>query len=190
MRILRWCLLTAAACGLAFSAAAANVQSDGVAEGAPQELAHWSSMIGQWAITSESLRPDGSAWDPGPNADWDFYWSFDGWGIQDYWVSPPKSEAVEDESKRQRGINLRTYQPEDQQWVMTWLTPMSKKPQNFTASSDGESIVMRGSELNPQGYHTRITFFDMQSDSFEWKMEWSKDEESWREVFRIHGTRK
>ncbi len=162
----------------------------GVAEGAPPELAHWSKLIGYWSTTEERLRQDGSSWEPSKDADWSFYWSFDGWGIRDDYMSPPASEAVEDESKRQRGTNLRIYNPTTEQWVMTWLTVQSTTPASFTATSTDEEIVMLSDIANPQGFFGRITFFDMQENSFEWKLEWSKDKESWAEVYKIHGTRK
>ena len=168
----------------------ANAGETGMAEGAPAELAHWSKLIGEWSTTEEGFRPDGTGWDPSNGADWDFHWSFDGWGIRDDYTSPPAAEAVEDESKRQRGTNLRIYNPTTEQWVMTWLTPLSTAPGTFTATSTPEQIVMLSDDPNPQGFFGRITFFDMQKDSFEWKLEWSKDKESWMEVYKIHGTRK
>ena len=161
----------------------------GMADGAPPELAHWEKLIGSWSTTEEGLAPDGSAWNPSKGADWNFYWSFNGWGIRDDYISPPVAEAVEDESKRQRGTNLRIYNPTTNQWVMTWLTPQSTQPQNFTATSTDDIIVMQSDKLNPQGQWSRITFFDMTATSFEWKLEWSKDKEQWMEVYKIHGTR-
>jgi len=162
----------------------------GIAEGAPPEVAHWEKLMGDWLTTEEGLKPDGSAWAPSKGADWSFYWSFDGWGVRDDYTSPPMSEAVEDESQRQRGTNLRIFNPTTEQWVMTWLTIGSTTPANFTATSTPEQIVMLSDVVNPQGFWHRITFFDMNEDSFEWKLEWSNDKESWGEVYKIHGTRK
>ncbi len=72
---------------------------------------------------------------------------------------------------------------------MTWLTIASTTPASFTATSNEEEIVMLSDLANPQGFFSRITFFDMQKDSFEWRLEWSKDKASWMEVYRIHGAR-
>lgn len=169
---------------------AADFSPGTMSEGAPPELQHWGQLVGRWSTTEEGLRPDGSGWDPSKGADWDFFWAFDGWGIQDNYTSPPLSEALDDESTRQRGVNLRIYDPSNKQWILTWLTVASTKPQNFTATSTADEIVMSAAELNPQGFHTRVTFFAMTETSFEWKLEWSKDQESWTEVYRIHGTKK
>jgi hypothetical protein len=161
-----------------------------MAEGAPPELGHWGKMVGQWSTTEESLKQDGSGWQASKGADWDFFWAFNGWGIQDHYTSPPLSEKIADESKRQRGINLRIYNPKEKRWVLTWLTVKSSSPQNFTATSTEESIVMLGDKPDAKGNHSRITFFDITETSFEWKLEWSQDQEKWLEVYRIHGTRK
>lgn len=162
----------------------------GPAEDAPPELMHWGKLAGHWSTTEESLKPDGSAWAPSTGADWNFYWAFDGWGIRDDYISPPVGVALEDESTRQRGTNLRIYNPTEKKWILTWLTTKSAAPANFTAVSSDEEIVMFADVINPQGYHTRITFFDMTETTFEWKLEWSKDQQSWFEVHRIHASRK
>lgn len=161
-----------------------------MAEGAPAELQHWGKMAGRWSTTEEGLKPDGLGWQASTGADWDFFWAFDGWGIQDNYTSPPVSEPLEDESSRQRGINLRIYNPLEKKWVLTWLTTASKKPMNLTAASNDTEIVMLRDDKDPKGNYSRIKFFDITDNTFEWKLEWSADRESWREVYRIHGTRK
>ena len=167
-----------------------SANAHGMASDAPPELAHFAKMMGSWATTEESLKPDGSGWQPSKGADWDFYWAFDGYGIRDYYVSPPAAQKVDDETKRQRGINLRVYNPAEKKWVMTWLTVGAAPPSGFTATSTQDQIVMLSDKPGPGGFHARITFFDMTSNSFEWKMERSKDQETWLEVYRIHGKRK
>ncbi len=156
---------------------------------APKELAHWSKMIGRWSTREEGLSPDGSEWSPSKGADWEFLWAFDGHGIQDNYTSPPLSESVDDERLRQRGTNLRIYDAKNNQWVMTWLTVQSTQAARFTAQSTDDEIVMRAEALTPTGFHSRIIFFNIKPDSFDWKLEYSKDEQNWFEVYRIFGTR-
>ncbi len=164
--------------------------TSGPSKDAPAEMAHFAKLIGQWSTSAERLKPDGSGWVASNSADWNFEWAYDGFGILDYYVSPPAAEKVDNEAMRQRGINLRTYNVKDNQWVMTWLTAAAAPPTRFTASSTDERIVMLGDEPNANGFYSRITFFDIKDDSFEWKLEWSKDQKQWREVSRIHGVRK
>lgn len=161
-----------------------------IAEGAPPELHHWGKMVGRWSVESESLKRDGSGWESSGNADWDFFWAFNGWGIQDNYTAPPLAEKLDDESKRQQGINLRIYNPKEKKWVLTWLTTASAEPANFTAQSTDSEVVMLRDDKDANGNYRRITFFDIEEDTFEWKMEWSQDKQSWLEVARIHGKRK
>ncbi len=53
-----------------------------------------------------------------------------------------------------------------------------------------ERIVMLSDQPGLGGFHSRITFFDIKAGSFEWKLERSKDQKQWLEVYRIHGVRK
>ena len=169
---------------------AAQSYSGGIAEGASPELEHWAELIGQWSTEEESLKPDGSGWEPSRGADWEFSYAFGGWGIQDNYTSPPLDIGVDDERTRQRGTNLRIYNTALNKWVTTWLTTASPQPETFSATSDGQEIVMRSEAANSLGFHSRITFFDITESSFEWKLEWSQDQEKWKEVYRIHATRR
>ena len=166
--------------------AADQFKAGRMAEGAPSELMHWGKLAGQWTCTEEALGPDGKTWQSAGTSDWDFLWAFDGWGIQDNYFSPSRAEALEDESKRQRGINLRIYNPAEKKWILTWLTTQSTTPTFITAISDNEKILMSSTTPSAQGYHNQVTFFDMSPSKFEWKMEVSKDKEEWTEVYRIH----
>lgn len=190
MRIIFISLMILASQALATPETATEFNPGTMANGAPAELQHWGKLVGQWAVKGESLKRDGTGWETSGDADWDFFWAFNGWGIQDNYTSPPLSQALEDESNRQHGINLRIYNPETKQWVLTWLTTKSSKPSNFTATSTDSEVVMMSTEKDARGNHNRITFFDMTDSSFEWKLEWSQDEKSWLEVARIHGKRK
>lgn len=169
---------------------AAQFDAGKIAEGAPAELKHWGQLVGQWSTKEESLKQDGSGWQASKGADWDFFWAFEGWGIQDNYTSPPRSVPLDDESKRQRGINLRIYNPSEKKWILTWLTTSSKKPQTMTANSTPDRIVMFSDDKDQRGNYQRYTFFDMSADKFEWKLEWSKDQQNWLEVYRIHATKK
>jgi hypothetical protein len=161
-----------------------------IALNAPPQLSHLKSIIGQWSTREESRKQDGSGWQPSKGADWDFFWAFDGWGIQDNYTSPPKSQKLDDESSRQRGTNLRIFNSAEKKWVLTWLTPNSVTPQNFTATSTLDSMIMLSDSPDARGNHHRITFYDIKEQSFEWKLEWSQDQETWLEVYRIHGTKR
>lgn len=180
----------ASSVAIAKTGSASHFSAGQMAEGAPAELMHWGKLVGQWTTKEESLKTDGSGWDDAGGADWDLFWAFDGWGIQDNYTSPSKSTPMKDESKRQRGTNLRIYNAELNKWILTWLTTTSSQPQFYTANSNEKQIIMLSDVAGPNENFSRITFFDMSETSFEWKLEWSKDQQTWQEVYRIHGSKK
>jgi hypothetical protein len=157
---------------------------------APIQLTHWQKMLGNWRTSEESLKADGSGWKSAGNADWHFYSAMNGWAVRDEYFSPPLSESVEQPNKRQIGTNLRVFDRDKQQWLMAWITKEGNTVDTYSAESDNDLIVMLSKHKTPQGKYARITFFDMQQDSFEWKLEWSDDgKNNWLEVYRIHGKR-
>ncbi len=167
-----------------FSVTAAQPNSE-----APAELNHWDKMIGKWRTTEEGLKPDGSGWQPSNGADWHFYYTLNGWAVQDEYYSPPLDTAVEDPNKRQMGTNIRIFDPETKQWIMAWATKAGKRVDIYSATSTDKKIVMLG-RPGDTGKFRRITFFDMRGDSFEWTLEFSDDgKTSWMTVYKIHGKR-
>lgn len=157
---------------------------------APEQLQHWSSLIGKWRTTEEGLKPDGSAWQASKSAQWNFYWAMDGWAVRDEYFSPPLDDSEADPLKRQIGTNLRIFNPDKNEWIMAWLTKDGKRVDVYQATSSDKNIVMRTDPLSEGGKYRRITFFDIKKDSFEWKLEFSNDGQSnWLEVYRIHGKR-
>lgn len=175
--------------GCAENGGPGGASNSGPNENAPPELSHMANMIGEWAIADSVRQQDGS-WADGTGADWDFYYTLDGYAIEDIWVKPARATAVDDESSRTVGVNIRKYDPEAQQWVMAWLTKAPGGVETFTATSDDEQVVMLADAPNAQGQLRRITFYNMTGDSFDWRLEWSTDGEQWTEVYRIRGTRK
>lgn len=168
-----------------------NNKYNGISPNAPKELLHWKSMIGDWVTREESLKPDGSGWKKSKGAEWKFYWGLNGWAIIDDYISPPLIESVSEPTKRQIGMNIRTFDPVQKKWSMVWITKDGKTINQFSATSNEQQIVMLSKKPNASGKMTRITFFNMNNDHFEWKYEVSKDgKTNWLEVYRIHGTRK
>ena len=159
---------------------------------AAPETAHMAKLIGEWSMSSEQRQQDGS-WQAsdGQIADWNFFYTLDGQAIQDVWIAPPRSVAVDDATKRQIGSNLRIYWPEKKEWEMIWVSPRWGYVMAFTATSDDEKVVMLTKEKTPEGFDQRITFFNMSGDTFDWEMErLGEDGETWTAVFRLHGTKK
>jgi hypothetical protein len=153
---------------------------------APVELDAMASLIGEWAITTETRQQDGTWADSDP-ARWNFYFILDGHAIQDDWID--LGAPLGDPPVPQRGTNIRVYDPAEGRWEMAWIANNTRSMSTYTATNEADgSVVMR--DLWGVPSMRRITFFDMREDRFEWKLEITPDQgETWTEVFRIHGER-
>jgi len=153
-------------------------------EAAPAELAHWDAMIGDWRTSWESLGPDGEISGSG-ETEWNWRWALDGFAVQDMWISPARDADAP--NGRLFGTNLRIYNGQTGLWEMAWANNRESKVDTYSATSDGERIVMSPDE-NPDG--ERIIFYNMTGETFDWVSETSADGgETWRPTFRIHGVR-
>lgn len=178
-------VVLAAALALVTTMATAGDRSATINTNAPPETMQLAPLLGNWKITDQALQQDGN-WVPGNGAQWHWYTILDGYAIQDDWIAPALDDPTP-ESGRQFGTNIRIYNPAEQRWEMAWAASSGNKIDTFVATGDDETVVMTG-EFN--GRNSRITFFDMTADSFDWKLELQNPEdETWLEVYRIHGDR-
>lgn len=143
----------------------------------------FNKMIGQWKIKDWSLNKEGK-WQEANGADWSFYKILNGNAIQDDWISPSMDVKTD---KRQFGTNIRIYNPKKAQWEMAWMASTGQKLDTFTAVEYKDKVVMSGFYA---GANSKITFYNMTSQSFEWKLELEQKDKTWLEVYRIKGVKK
>jgi hypothetical protein len=143
----------------------------------------FNQLIGNWEIQDWSLDEKGN-WQPSQGADWNWYKILDGNAIQDDWISPSMDVKTE---KRQFGTNIRIYNPKKSQWEMAWMASTGQKLDTFTAIEDSKKVVMSGFYA---GANSKITFFNIKENSFDWKLELEQADKSWLEVYRIKGSKK
>jgi hypothetical protein len=143
------------------------------------------NLLGKWEITDSSLNQQGQ-WQAGNGASWHFYTILNGYAVQDDWVAPALDKP-EPEAGRQYGTNIRIFNPKENRWEMAWASVKGQKVDTFTAIEQDGAIIMSG-QFN--GNTSRITFYDIQSNSFAWKLEMQQANETWLEVYRIKGKRK
>ena len=143
-------------------------------------LAQFGRYIGQWKIEDETLSREDGQWHEGDGARWDFHCLGNGTAIQDFWM--PNGGGT--------GTNLRTWNKDKESWDVVWThTGMSGYSQIEAKQDENGSIVMHVIKPLPSPLR-RITFFEPQTDSWDWKLEISADDgESWMEVYRIHASR-
>ncbi|MEZ5473284.1 MAG: hypothetical protein R3E90_16060 [Marinicella sp.] len=143
-----------------------------------------SELIGNWKVEDSSVNAQGE-WQTGQGASWHFYPILNGHAIQDDWISPPLTQA-EPANGRQYGTNIRIFNPKENRWEMAWASVKGQKVDTFVATEQDRKIIMTGLF---NGQNSRITFYDIKKDSFNWKLEFQQSDQSWHEVYRIKGKR-
>lgn len=142
-------------------------------------MAEFGRYVGDWTITDVGLKPDGSAWEPGPGARWVFKCIGDGTAVQDFWM--PNNGGY--------GTNLRTYNPDTGAWEIVWATKGLNGLMHIAASLDDDGNVVMDILKPEQPQPRRIIFFAPDDGGWSWVQQWSFDDrETWVDVYRIRAT--
>ncbi len=156
---------------------------------APSETEQLGRLVGTWNAEQVIRNRDGSWAEKKTYSEWRWYYILDGHAIQDDWISLPQNNDSQEQSPQAIGTNIRIYNPEKKQWVMAWIDKNSRQLATFTAVFENDTIIMTGTDN--RGRLSKITFYNITENAFDWKKEWTADEgNSWFEIAKIYCTRK
>ena len=96
-------------------------------------------------------------------------WILDGRAVQDIWITYP----ADGEKERKIGTSVRFFDTKVKQWRVVFLNPQFNYLVTVQGGAVGDRIVLTG--LDADGASIRWTFNDIQSDSFVWRGETSRD---------------
>jgi hypothetical protein len=125
-------------------------------------------------------RP-GDRWEARSAGEWHFAWILEGRAIQDVWISPSKANRahLQNGARNRYGTSLRSFDPAQKKWRVTWTNPISGSHDVLWTHRDGPNIVMEG--VDDQGRRMRWGFSDIRWDSARWYGERSADGgKSWK----------
>lgn len=150
---------------------------------APQETELLGKLEGTWEAEQTILKPEGTWSNEKKHAIWKWYYILEGHATQDDWIT---IDSLNEE--RVVGTNIRIYNAEEKQWHMAWIDKTNRRLATFTAVNENGIVIMDG--INAKGRHIKNTFFNMTDNEFDWKQEWTfDDEKTWVEVAKIHCVR-
>lgn len=152
-------------------------------EKAPEEVRQFGQIAGLWLIQNESMNRQGE-WSAPDTAYWAFKYILDGYAVQDLYL-------VERDGVYGSLTQIRLFQPEEENWRIKYISTNSDgttQHGDFIATEEDGAMVMNELELKEGS--VRITFFDMQSDSFQWRTEYYIEQAGrWIDVAKISATR-
>ncbi len=141
--------------------------------GAPPESQQFNFLIGDWSIAATRYKPDGSTLFQ-YKATWNAKSLNEGRMIvDDFKAYAPTGQAISSY------VTLRTYSEANRRWEMTGLAALQPAvhAEWFGVWKDGE-MHMSATGKDPAGnvVKTRIRFFHIAKDSFEWESNVSLDD--------------
>jgi hypothetical protein len=142
-------------------------------------VAQFGRYVGDWKITDEQLAKDGSGWGPGTGARWIFNCVGPGLAIQDYWMSNAGGF----------GTNLRTYNPDTEEWEIVWAASNLNGLMHISAKQDDEGNIVMHILKPVKDPPQRIIFYPPDESGWNWALQWSFDGgTTWTDVYHIKAT--
>lgn len=99
-------------------------------ENAPAETQQFAFLIGDYKISLHQWQGDDwSPAQPGVTARWNGYYGLGGMAIVDEWFHPDPAQDPD----ASRGINVRMYDPDAEEWDMMWVATGGRQVQDLRA---------------------------------------------------------
>ena len=161
---------------------------------APLETLQFGQLAGLWSVETHAYS--NGQWYSGWPALWAFKYILDGYGIQDLWfteqqnLSPPLAHLQRDYI----GTNIRVYDPNAEQWMVTWCTNQGDQLQSDPCHSLHAKLKHRVIEMRPneqdEDRYRRVLFQDIADSTFTWVSEISVDQgKTWQPRLRLEAMR-
>ncbi len=158
------------------TSAKAGTVPDQNAQTAPQAKASDSALfgrfIGVWDVSYDTYNKDGSV--RRNQGQVTYGWILDGQGLQEIWTSDAHNKEP-----KPFGLSIIFYDSKRQHWTEVWMYPAQGMTTIMTGGEVDGRIVLIGHD--DAGAMLRWSFNDIQTNSFVWRGEISKDEgKTWK----------
>ena len=138
---------------------------------AGEQMTDWSPMIGSCQCKSIQRNPDGT-WQDTIDMEWTWKYILNGTAVQDITLKEGSLYTT----------SIRQFHPDSNQWVVTFFSypGVTVSPGTWIGRMEGKDMVLQQPQKAPNGMDgfSRLTFFDIRDQGFQWKGEWVKDDES------------
>ncbi len=151
---------------------ASEVHPSGLPNPEVPNVTDFAPMIGVCPCKSVQRNPDGT-WQDTVVMNWKFKYILNGTAIQDEtWRMDGSSYAT----------SIRQYHADSAQWIVSYNSypGVSFSPGVWKGKKQGEEIVLTQPQKAPNGMEgfSRLTFYDISENGWNWKGEWIKDDQS------------
>lgn len=151
---------------------------------APAETSQFAFLIGDYKITLHRwLGEDWSPPQPGKTARWNGRYGLGGMAIVDEWYNPDPAQDPDGP----RGVNVRMYDPEAEEWDMMWVASPGRQVQDLRAKVIDGKLTMW--QVYPERPNFRAEFNVIDADHWN-RVGYDKDESGeWIKTFLLSASR-
>jgi hypothetical protein len=189
-------VLAIALCGGARAGGAAEKSSDFaealVAASRSPEIAAaedvYAPLLGAWDV--EARDRTGAGTFEVTRGEWLFARTLEGRAVQDVWIAPARGHRPVNGTlfPNRYGTSVRTFDPAQRHWQVTWLNPVTGAFDVLFTRMDGKRIVQEGTRSD--GRHMRWIFQEVTGSSFHWTGEIQLPDGTWRLESEFFGRRR
>ncbi len=151
---------------------------------APAELAQFSFLVGDYTIAAHAWTGEG--WTPprpGVPARWNGHYVLGGMAIEDEWFD--RDPGIEPDTPR--GINVRIWDEEADEWDMMWFHTSNTQVQDLRAKIEDGRLMMW--QIYPERPNFRAYFTTDGPDKWERITQAPDGEGGWKNTFKLVATR-
>jgi hypothetical protein len=151
------------------------LRADGPHEASAPQLMLYGRFVGAWDGTTVVHARDGSRREE--SCEVYFGWVLEGRAIQDVWIAPARKDRTDPARPTHRdiyGTTIRTYDPEQDVWYVTWIEPNTGAFSRMTGRQDGNDIVQE--YRDDSGSRWQWCFTEITDDSIHWLARESRDD--------------
>ncbi|PQA86894.1 hypothetical protein [Hyphococcus luteus] len=151
---------------------------------APEEIEQFAFLIGDYTINLHAWRE--GHWSPpkpGVTARWNGWYGLEGMAVVDEWYNPDPAQDADSP----RGINVRMYDPEAEEWDMMWVATSGRQVQDLRAKMIDGVLTMW--QVYPERPDFKATFHIDDEDHWS-RISYVKDDGGeWVKQYKLAATR-
>lgn len=153
-----------------------NLHAGAPAPDRARQMMLYGQFLGSWDGMLRYVDPEGVRRET--TAEVHFGWVLEGRAVQDVWIAPSRKNRRENEHLLMHGSTFRVYDPQNDNWQITWIDPVKQVVNRMTGRQVGNEIVQE--YRMDDGKRCQWLFTDITADSFHWVNRISADDgKSW-----------
>ena len=149
-----------------------NLHADAPASDRAKQMMLYGQFLGAWDGTLRYVDPEGTRHET--SAEVHFGWVLEGRAVQDVWIAPSRINRKEGERLLMHGSTFRVYDPQSDNWQITWIDPVKQVVNRMIGRKIGNEIVQE--YRMDDGKRCQWMFTDITANSFHWVNRVSSDD--------------